>query len=221
VSASYLIAVIDTDRTPLGEYRSGEIVPSGEVRDYLHGMLSGHGRITRGLINGQMVEEAETATWHVDRWRGQPMRLCGFLTRIDVYPAPAGWDLADEVAWRQLAGDYDERQRERRAREDEQRRRDLIERDLHLAADDPDYPDVLAYLAEAEHSTSLDWAVKELGRFYALAARPEVARVMHPAYRRWQWAVGAAVKARRNGESCSRYETALLGEVAETTGEHQ
>jgi hypothetical protein len=66
MSAAYLIAAVTTDRKPSGEYSSGEIVPSGEVHDRLYGILAGHGRITPGLINGQMVEEAETATWYVD-----------------------------------------------------------------------------------------------------------------------------------------------------------
>lgn len=213
MTTKYLIATVATDVKPSGEYSHGTILPSGEVRDYLDGILNSHGRITRDLINGQMVQEAETATWQLSRWRGEPMRLCGYLTRIDVYPAPDDWNHADEQAWRQLADDYDDRGRRRKARDNEKRIRDRIDRNLHVPEDDPDYPAVLAYLTEAEHWTALDYAVKELKRFRAMADRPEVVGAMHPAYRKWQWAVGSAELARRNGETAKQYETALIAEI--------
>lgn len=212
---AYLIATVDTDVKPWGEYRSSEIVPSGEVRDHLHGILSGHGRIAQGLINGQMVQEAETAMFFLDRWRGEPMRLCGYLTRIDVYPVPGNWDHAGEEEWRILAGQYDDHEQRQQERAAEQRIRDRIERTWHLPADDPDYPDVLAYLTEAQHYTSLDAAVAELGRFHALAVRPDVVAAMYQGYRTWQWAVGAAVKARGNHETAAQYEAAMLAEISE------
>jgi hypothetical protein len=206
---SYLIAVIDTDRAPSGEYREGRIVPSADVRDCLYVALGDHGRVTRTIRNAQMIQEAETAVTLVDRWRGEPVRLCGYLVRYDVYvtdgPATAG-------EWARLAAGYDGKTLRRAARE-------RIRRDLHLAGDDPDYRAVLDYLIAASGpGPYLETAVRNLAEFHALAVRPDVAAAITPPYRPWQWAAATAVQAKEERTSAAVIERELLAEIAATTG---
>jgi hypothetical protein len=207
---SYLIAVIDTDRVPSGEYREGRIVPSGEVRDCLYTALSDHGRVTPAIHNAQMIQESETAVWLADRWRGEPMRLCGYLVRYDVYITDGP---ATAQEWARLAAEYDAKTLRRAARE-------RIRREWGLAQDDPDYGAVLDYLMTAGGTgASLGMAVRDLEGFRALAVRPDVAAAISPPYRPWQWAAATAALARDERTSIDVIERELLAEIAARTGE--
>jgi len=97
---NYLIAVVNTDRKPDGEFRDGEIIPGAEVRPYLYALLDRHGRAV--VANAPMLQEARAAEGKLSRWDGHPARFCGFLLRYDLYPIPDlsrdhGAGLATEV----------------------------------------------------------------------------------------------------------------------------
>jgi hypothetical protein len=122
VSETYLIAIVSTDRNVYrGEFESAAIVPSGEVREYVDNLLAAHAG-----PDAQMQQEARDADWQLRRWRGEPVRLCGYLTRYDIYsvryldrePAPlrpdgvalhrfGGTVTPDAGTWNLLADEYE------------------------------------------------------------------------------------------------------------------
>jgi hypothetical protein len=197
----YLLATVNTDVNPYrGKFAAGEIIASTDViRRLLDEILRHHGHVG-AYSNAQMIGEAETATARIGHWHGEPMRLCGYLTRYDVYPVTDIPALPLQDLWTTLADRYEQDTRDKSATEKC--------RGLGISPDDADYREVHAWLAQYEPYDA-GMKARNLARFHDLALWPDVAPHL-AAYRPWQWALATAI----TGDLYDIVERELLSEIA-------
>lgn len=193
------MALVETDVKP-PVYASGEIVGFHGMREHLRALLDGWGRHA-GIVNAEMMQEAEAAGEQVDRWHGRDMRLCGYCDRIDVYQVAPGTP-ATEQQWQAHAADYDRRGRERRIA--------LALDGMGVPADEPYRPGLAAWLRKGD----VRLRESDLEKFAAMWDLPGLREAVPAGRTKWQWVTRAAM----SGDSPALYKQELVKELQARAG---
>jgi hypothetical protein len=153
-----------------------------------------------------MSQEAETGLQTLDRWRGEPLTLCGHVYRWDVDPVPAGqprgtWqerrDQETRRAWARYTG--------------EQLRKHVP----GLQEQDPVYPEAQRWVTAGGWTPWLDCGrAVLLGQYWGLAEELLDSGLMPAGYSLGSWALATAQQSVGNAESFERVRGELRAEIA-------
>jgi hypothetical protein len=202
-----LITVVATDVAPAQPQEEHRFTDFKEAREWLLDRLDDHG-IIGAIHNAQMRQEAENGQRLMDLWHGEPLKLCGHVTRYDIDPvgiahlASARWVDLRATEARHKAAHYAEQQ--------------LAKHVPALPNGGPGstYDHAARWITDDgyQHWLDSERAIM-LGRCWDLAAELIDRGLLPTAYTRESWALITAQRAIANHEQFDTVRAELLTEI--------